>query len=86
MKTSFNLSEWALRHRSLVWYFMAIFAVIGRQQMVHACCRRRCRDRCSCLIEASIPQRQRGQARGTGRCEGNAARRKLSARAGGAIL
>ena len=29
MKTSFNLSEWALRHRSLVWYFMAIFAVMG---------------------------------------------------------
>ena len=29
MNTSFNLSEWALRHRSLVWYFMAIFAVMG---------------------------------------------------------
>jgi len=29
MKTGFNLSEWALRHRSLVWYFMAIFAVMG---------------------------------------------------------
>jgi multidrug efflux pump len=29
MKTSFNLSEWALRHRSLVWYFMAIFAAMG---------------------------------------------------------
>src|SRR5471030_2861514 len=29
MKTNFNLSEWALRHRSLVWYFMAIFAVMG---------------------------------------------------------
>lgn len=29
MKTKFNLSEWALRHRSLVWYFMAIFAVMG---------------------------------------------------------
>ena len=29
MKTSFNLSEWALRHRSLVWYFMGIFAVMG---------------------------------------------------------
>ena len=29
MKTNFNLSEWALRHRSLVWYFMAIFAAMG---------------------------------------------------------
>ena len=29
MKTNFNLSEWALRHRSLVWYFMAISAVMG---------------------------------------------------------
>jgi multidrug efflux pump len=29
MKTKFNLSEWALRHRSLVWYFMGIFAVMG---------------------------------------------------------
>ena len=29
MKTNFNLSEWALRHRSLVWYFMGIFAVMG---------------------------------------------------------
>ena len=29
MKTGFNLSEWALRHRSLVWYFMGIFAVMG---------------------------------------------------------
>ncbi|HSU87566.1 MAG TPA: efflux RND transporter permease subunit, partial [Terriglobia bacterium] len=29
MTTNFNLSEWALRHRSLVWYFMAIFAVMG---------------------------------------------------------
>ena len=29
MKNNFNLSEWALRHRSLVWYFMAIFAVMG---------------------------------------------------------
>ena len=29
MKTSFNLSDWALRHRSLVWYFMGIFAVMG---------------------------------------------------------
>jgi multidrug efflux pump len=29
MKTNFNLSDWALRHRSLVWYFMGIFAVMG---------------------------------------------------------
>ena len=29
MKTNFNLSEWALRHRSLVWYFMGIFAIMG---------------------------------------------------------
>lgn len=26
---SLNLSEWALRHRSLVWYMMAIFALAG---------------------------------------------------------
>ncbi|WP_434732704.1 efflux RND transporter permease subunit [Rhizobium sp. YTUHZ044] len=25
----FNLSEWALEHRSLVWYFMIIFAIAG---------------------------------------------------------
>ncbi len=25
----FNLSEWALNHRSLVWYFMIVFAVAG---------------------------------------------------------
>ena len=25
----FNLSEWALEHRSLVWYFMIVFAVAG---------------------------------------------------------
>ncbi len=25
----FNLSDWALEHRSLVWYFMIIFAVAG---------------------------------------------------------
>jgi multidrug efflux pump len=25
----FNLSDWALQHRSLVWYFMIIFAVAG---------------------------------------------------------
>ena len=28
MKT-FNLSDWALRHRSLVWYFMLAFMVAG---------------------------------------------------------
>jgi multidrug efflux pump len=27
--TKFNLSDWALQHRSLVWYFMIIFAVAG---------------------------------------------------------
>jgi multidrug efflux pump subunit AcrB len=26
---SFNLSEWALRHRSLLWYFMIVFSVAG---------------------------------------------------------
>src|SRR5580692_5077952 len=26
---SFNLSDWALRHRSLVWYFMIAFMVAG---------------------------------------------------------
>ena len=25
----FNLSDWALEHRSLVWYFMIMFAVAG---------------------------------------------------------
>ncbi len=25
----FNLSDWALKHRSLVWYFMIMFAVAG---------------------------------------------------------
>nr|WP_304412289.1 efflux RND transporter permease subunit [Dickeya sp. DW 0440] len=25
----FNLSDWALEHRSLVWYFIIISAVIG---------------------------------------------------------
>ncbi|MBB3771309.1 multidrug efflux pump subunit AcrB [Angulomicrobium tetraedrale] len=28
MKT-FNLSDWALRHRSLVWYFMLVFSLAG---------------------------------------------------------
>ncbi|WP_457588636.1 efflux RND transporter permease subunit [Ensifer canadensis] len=27
--TKFNLSDWALEHRSLVWYFMIIFAAAG---------------------------------------------------------
>lgn len=27
--TSFNLSDWALRHRSLLWYFMFVFSVAG---------------------------------------------------------
>ncbi|BDA84655.1 ACR family transporter [Aureimonas sp. SA4125] len=27
--TSFNLSEWALRHRSMLWYFMIVFSVAG---------------------------------------------------------
>jgi len=25
----FNLSDWALKHRSLVWYFMIVFSVLG---------------------------------------------------------
>jgi multidrug efflux pump subunit AcrB len=25
----FNLSDWALEHRSLVWYFMIVFALAG---------------------------------------------------------
>jgi multidrug efflux pump subunit AcrB len=29
MKPSFNLSDWALAHRSLVWYFMIAFAAAG---------------------------------------------------------
>ena len=28
MKT-FNLSDWALEHRSLVWYFMIVFILAG---------------------------------------------------------
>ncbi len=27
--SGFNLSEWALRHRSLVWYFMIVSAIAG---------------------------------------------------------
>ncbi len=26
---SFNLSDWALEHRSLVWYFMIVFVIAG---------------------------------------------------------
>jgi multidrug efflux pump subunit AcrB len=26
---SFNISEWALQHRSLVWYMMLVFIVAG---------------------------------------------------------
>ena len=26
---NFNLSDWALEHRSFVWYFMIAFAVAG---------------------------------------------------------
>ena len=26
---SFNLSDWALSHRSLVWYFMLVFVIAG---------------------------------------------------------
>lgn len=29
MKKGFNLSDWALNHRSLVWYFMMVFLVAG---------------------------------------------------------
>ena len=29
MKSRFNLSDWALEHRSLVWYFMMVSAVAG---------------------------------------------------------
>ena len=29
MKKGFNLSDWALNHRSLVWYFMLVFLVAG---------------------------------------------------------
>jgi multidrug efflux pump subunit AcrB len=29
MKTGFNLSDWAIGHKSLVWYFMLIFVVAG---------------------------------------------------------
>ena len=26
---SFNLSEWAIKHRSFVWFFMLLFVVAG---------------------------------------------------------
>jgi multidrug efflux pump subunit AcrB len=29
MNNKFNLSDWALEHRSLVWYFMIVFALLG---------------------------------------------------------
>ncbi|MBE0833922.1 efflux RND transporter permease subunit, partial [Escherichia coli] len=29
MKGGFNLSDWALRHQSLVWYLMAVSLVMG---------------------------------------------------------
>lgn len=29
MKNTFNLSDWALKHRSLVWYFMIVFMIVG---------------------------------------------------------
>jgi multidrug efflux pump len=29
VKSSFNLSEWALEHRSLLWYFMIVFVLAG---------------------------------------------------------
>lgn len=29
MNSKFNLSEWALRHKSLVWYFMILSTVAG---------------------------------------------------------
>ncbi|MBX9458119.1 MAG: efflux RND transporter permease subunit [Rhizobium sp.] len=32
---SFNLSDWAIAHRSLVWYFMIIFAAIGAMSYVN---------------------------------------------------
>ena len=35
MKKGFNLSEWALKHRSLVWYFMFVFLVTGLISYFH---------------------------------------------------
>ena len=29
MKSRFNLSDWTLEHRSLVWYFMIVSAIAG---------------------------------------------------------
>ncbi len=34
MKPAFNLSDWALNHRSLIWYFMLIFMVFGAMSYV----------------------------------------------------
>ena len=31
----FNLSDWALSHRSLVWYFMLVFVVAGIFSYLH---------------------------------------------------
>ncbi|WP_079211071.1 efflux RND transporter permease subunit [Brucella pituitosa] len=35
MKKGFNLSDWALNHRSLVWYFMLVFLVAGLVSYLH---------------------------------------------------
>lgn len=32
---SFNLSDWAIAHRSLVWYFMIIWPAIGAMSYVN---------------------------------------------------
>ena len=32
---SFNLSDWALEHRSLVWYFMIAFMAAGLYSYLH---------------------------------------------------
>jgi len=31
----FNLSDWALSHRSMVWYFMLVFVVAGIFSYLH---------------------------------------------------
>ena len=35
MNSRFNLSDWALEHRSLVWYFMVVSAIAGIFAYVH---------------------------------------------------
>ena len=35
MNNGFNLSDWALSHRSLVWYFMLVFVVAGIYSYLH---------------------------------------------------